>query len=790
MRVYKKIKEAVNRVSVHFSAYFNKDSFFQFFIFLLPLFVIAIVFRKVIFFPAIFAHLDVLGNYLPYLDSFFKTGSSIQTSFISGFPIHLSISTTWYSPFSILARYFFDAFDAFRYMDVFFVVGAYVGTYFLCRKLSLSHISAIVAGLIYVFSGQVMLWSETIIISAHYMLLPLVLLCLSFVFSSFGIRRILYAVLAALVLGVSWLVGHVQWAIYIHLIAGAYILYSTLKEDVLMKEKIIKLSVTLLLVFGISYIIGHPMISAIRDYAPYTGRSGGVVLSMAYAYAYYPYHFIHYLLPSFSVPYFSFFGQAFQNYIGILPLILFLFGLASVKKVLSFSRNATFFLIAGLFCLIASLKYSPIIFLFHYLPFLNSIREAPRIMFVGDFAIAIYIAFVLDYISANKNQVATQMSRLALYTKRTLFFVVGPIVTIATIVYIFFFTKIETILQTYFLSHMMKNTVGNFGTEYYFKVIHGYLVQAIGQFSVTDWNIFVLLFGLVSAYWIFSRAGFVDKQWWKTAVLCIVSFNFLFQYYNYINVVSRKDYYSLPNTVSFIKERESAMKGDLFRVFSPLNGISLYTESVRCNFPIMGHWEVSKEDFMLRKELFEPNVTLLYGIDNADGYEPYVWSRTDDVLGYIGSRFSGPDRFGMQFAGNNTSAEEKIKEFAVRKNMLRSLNIKYIASYYTINDPDFTEVFAEKVGVCRTPIYLYELSNMWPRYFTSDSVSYLLGKNDRETFIEFTDRVKNDAQPKIYLDTAGVVGDEKLLSNKDGLIRGGVCDEYYTGLVWERFTAV
>ena len=45
-------------------------------------------------------------------------------------------------------------------------------------------------------------------------------------------------------------------------------------------------------------------------------------------------------------------------------------------------------------------------------------------------------------------------------------------------------------------------------------------------------------------------------------------------------------------------------------------------------------------------------------------------------------------------------------------------------------------------------------------------------------------------QPKIYLDTAGVVGDEKLLSNKDGLIRGGVCDEYYTGLVWERFTAV
>jgi hypothetical protein len=232
------------------------------------------------------------------------------------------------------------------------------------------------------------------------------------------------------------------------------------------------------------------------------------------------------------------------------------------------------------------------------------------------------------------------------------------------------------------------------------------------------------------------------------------------QYFDYFHTVSRDEYFKEPGTSIFIKEKEKTEND--FRIFSPLNGTSIYTESVRCPFIIADHWEISKQDFVMRKELFEPNMNLNFGLDSADGYEPYMWSRVSDVIGYIGSRFASNDRTGLQLGNNTASSSEKIKEFINRKNFLRSLNIKYIASYYKIDDADFKEVFTKSLGECGTKIFLYELNGFWPRYFFADNINILSKKNDKELFEEYTDLIMKNNKPGIYVEDSNLDPNNKI----------------------------
>jgi len=736
---------------------------------LLPIVAVLFVYRKVIFRDAIFAHLDVINNYFPYFNSLFQSNGSMQFGIIGGYPIHLSVSTTWYSPFSFLMVHIANAFSSFVILDISFIIAAYIFTYLLCRKLGLSYISSILAGTIYIFSGQVLMWSETIIISVYYAMLPLVMICLYSSFHSKGYRRYVYVIISGLLLGVCWLVGHVQWSIFIHLAAFAYVVYLVLEAGGGIKNIARRSFAMLLVIFGISYAMGLPMLSALLNFVHLTSRNDGVGLSMMYAYSYYPYHIIHYFLPSFSIPYTSLYAQAFPNYVGIMPFILLVFGIIVYRKIYAAYPNSRFPFYCFIFCIVSAIKYSPIIFIFHYLPFLNAIREAPRMMFVGDFAIAIYVAFVLDYIIAQRSLIALHISKMALYIKRSVAYIILPIISVFSVLFAFFLFRIESIAHDYFLQHMFNGTVGGFDRGYYLTLIDGYVTQVIRQFSIFDWNVIVLLFGMVSAYLIFSRFERIDMKRLSLLILSVVILNFVFQYRSYINAFSRDDYLSLPNTVRFIKDRE-ATSTIPFRVFSPLNGVSVFTESTRCSFPQMDHWEISEQDLAMRKELLEPNTNLLYGIDSADGYEPYIWTRTGDTQSYIGSRFAPVDRYGLQLGNDKGPAEEKIRAFVSRKNFLRSLNIKYIASYYKIDDHDFKEIFSEDIGQCKTRIYLYQLSGTWPRYFVSDSAYPMLGGDDGDKFKYYTDQLNEDGSPRILLE--GVLGLQEYDNpRKDAIVR-------------------
>jgi hypothetical protein len=710
------------------------------------------VFREVIFSSKIFSTGDVLINYFPYYNALFRAPDIIMQSIISGFPVYLSVSTTWFNPINKLLFHFFDSFDAFRFLDVAYLVGAYVFTYLFSKRIGLSHYASIAVGLIYIFSGQVMLWSETIIMTSYYFLLPLVLYSLNIAFSRKNWSRWTLFGVSGVLLGVGWLAGHVQFVIYIHTLVFVYLMFQTSKESSWREGRYwVTLFSICIFIFGISFLIGYPMISALLGFLQVTARIGGVTLDMAWANSYMPYHLIHYFLPNFAVPYPVVpYQNAFQNYIGILPFMLLVFGLYQWKKIVNFKTEVGFFLNTGLFCLLASMRYSPVIFLFHYLPFFKTFRESPRIMFIGDFALAIFMGFVIDYIVFHHDLVSEQLDRFLKMVRSVFMWFILPMVAVFSFVYVFFFARIEEFSRGYFITHIYPHTVAGLPKEHYFNLIHSYLTIFIGQFSIFSKDVFVLVVFGVLSYLLLKNKNKLSQQNFMLLVILIIALNFVLLYANRIHGISRADYMGPSASANLILARGKG--GEQFRIFSPFNDVSIFNESTRCNFPQTDGWEMSKQEFLLRKELLETNLNMVYGIDSADGYEPYESNRLIGLMEYIGSRFAGENTHGMRLMSENISIDEKVNKFAERKNILRSMNVKYVLSYFQINDSDFKEVAFEKVGDCGSPVHIYELSGTWPRYFTTNNVKTIGDKTDIYKSHMFT--LASTTKPTIILEDA------------------------------------
>ncbi|MFA6459144.1 MAG: hypothetical protein WCV79_01975 [Candidatus Paceibacterota bacterium] len=744
-------------------------------LFLLPLLVVAFVFRAVIFSNAIFAHLDVLINYLPYFNALFSKPDVIEQGIISGFPILVSVSTTWFSPISYIASYFFDALGAFVFLNMSFIAGAYVFTYLFGRRIGLSHLSAILAGIIYIFAGQVMLWSETIIITIYYCLLPLAFYLLHIAYEGGRMKKYSLFFVTGILLGIGWLSGHVQFLIYVHIFVAAYWLFKTWvsfkypDNSRSMMSFWIEEVVLFAFMFGISYLVGHPLISAIQDFLPLTQRLEGVSLASAFAYAYMPYHAIHYLLPQFSVPYSPIpYSQAFQNYIGILPLFLALYGLINWKRIANLRSESGFFLIMGLFALIASLKYSPVTYIFHYLPLVKTFREAPRIMFAGDFCIALYLGFVLDYILVNKASVVNGLEKMLKWLKRTFLIIALPIITAFSIAHIFFHGKIQDVAEKYFMANMYSKTSAGLPVEHYTKLIDSYVNTYLSQVSIASLGVLTFVAMSVITFWWLKNLQKMSQRNLGVYAVVIVALNFALAHAGYVHAIPRNEYLTPPKSYEIIMANENknkseenisenvsinlAEKQQPFRIFSPLNGLAMFNESVRCSYPTAGNWEVSHDDFLLRKELMETNMNMIYGIESADGYEPYLPVRVSDIIGYAGSRFAVTDSYGMDIGSAPLSLEDKVRLFAERKNILRSMNVKYVLSFFAINDPDLQEIGFEKVGSCDSPVYIYELNNVWPRYFLTRNVRNLSGKNNEEIFKSYVSAIASSTGPTILIE--------------------------------------
>lgn len=705
-------------------------------VFLLPVVIVLWIFRGILFQNAIFNNGDILFNFYNYLRYYSGGGPVIAQSILSGFPVMSSVAGVWFYPINDVFVHLFGVFRAYGLMDVCNLLLTYFFVYVFARKINISKIASILSASIFVFSGQLMLWADTVTNTNYYFLLPLGLLFVELIQGNIGWRRYLYALILGFISGLGWLSGHVQFVVYIHTLIVVYWIFVSLSFQNMVQ--FLKKGIALGIAYAVSFLVGYPQIFAILDYKAISARSQGVGLADYWTGALFPQDLLHYVLPFFQIPVIPFASP--NLYIGLIPFGLLIFGLFHFKKI----KNTYFYFFSGLFafCLLSSFKYSPVGLVLHYLPLFNSFREAPRIMFLGNFGAAIIIGFVFDYVVSNRGDVSKCMTPCLMWTRKIFLYIVLPISILTAILRFFFYNKIVSVLSLYFVDHMYKNTSG-LPKEHYLSLIANYVSQLFDQFSILSWQVFVFVVFLLCSYWLFKKfvEGFDTKRF-SLLVLLITLFNFLAVYSGRNVYISEALYNTKPQSVSYVENHRNK-ENFSERVYTVFPGQTMFREqSVGCPD------SSPEENFNLASEFLLPNRNMDFSIDALTGYDNFMPRRISEVLDLVGSEQSVT---GKSLAEAKMTPDEKMKIIAERKNLLRSMNTRYLISHYPITDKDFVQVKQWNVGRCAISLRMYELIEYWPRYFLTNRVivSRVGTSTELNSFVNTL--VGSDGLPAVYI---------------------------------------
>ncbi|HEV8677354.1 MAG TPA: hypothetical protein VN701_00765, partial [Candidatus Paceibacterota bacterium] len=602
------------------------------------------------------------------------------------------------------------------------------------------------AGSVYIFGGQVMLWSPAIGITVYYAMLPLSLLAVDF-FSKTGklYLKIPLAACLGVLFGFGWLSGHLQFLVYVYLAAAAYWLYLLFTGRGSLKKQFVDFALLVGAVI-LSAAVGFPQIWAVLDFLPVTVRSS-LPLSSAFHYSYHFQDAINLLIPSFKVPYVPL-ARSFPNYIGVIPLIIAAFGAANWKKVRS-TPNFYFFAGMFLFCLCASVAYSPIAAAMHYLPVFHEFEETVRIMFVGDFALGICIALCAQKLL--EDGLFSAPSRLWKWLGRFFWWIVVPGAALATITYAFFLEKIDSLAAKYFVSHIYPHTTGALPLSHYLSLLNQEVTRFVWQFSFLNAEVASLaIFGLAGYVLLRRLPGLPERARWML-MIAAVALNFAAVYANYIESIPKQELLSQPDTALAIKA-DMAKRGLDTGIASPLSGIALYNESVRCELPDIGNWNMDPQTFEIHKNLLDPNMFLYYGLGSLDGYEPYMTKEMANMTSYFNSSFTLKD--GEYGVGNEAnSLDDKFSEVLKRENAYRAFNVGYFLSLIPLSDPSLTQIYHSAIGACGTPIYIYALTDPWPRYFLTNRVI----EATTTDFLGIMNQLNSVGAPSIILEASSTV---------------------------------
>lgn len=711
---------------------YSRLRFFRWSVILLPVLVILFIFRELAQ-GLFFNNDDVLMQLLPYLQYAGSNGSIIAQNLMFGFPLYVTVGGMQLFPVYHFILSLLPSTTAYAALDVAYLILAYISTYAYARAIGIARIPAVLVGMVYVFSGQTMLWSSSLINTSYYFLLPLSLLLIEYAFAAKNtVRRYGYLSLVGVFLGIGWLSSHVQFVVYIHTFLAVYVLFKLWSRiRVSVYRGLLETGGILAYIYALSALVGAPVIFAVLSFQPDSVRATGVSLKSFFTGSYMPWDAIHFVLPFWHVDFIPFSSP--NLYLGVMPLLLVLsFLVISLHKGKATRTVAQFYFWVLGFCLFASIDYSPLGAVLHFLPIFDAFREAPRIMFIGGFAEAVLAGIAYETLLAAQTEMVDMFHIILRLAKIAVLYVLTPFFILMSVVKIFLFGRILALVDEYFFAHLYAHTT-KLPPEHYALLIKIYLYQSIDGLSLFSPQVDILLLCVISTLVWYHYRERVSTYTFGVIGLVLVAFNFGLVYQNRGSYTTLAELNRTPNTVSFLKSAQG--KTSLFRIFPLFPGMSIYNAQVACSLN-------PDQVLTLQQEMLKANGNMYYGIDSIDGYDNFMPSLVSNALGYVGADGSlNPARLVLQ----HIPLSEKIKTVEERKNVLRAMNVRYITSLYQLTDPSFTEVYHEQVGPCHTQVYVYELKGTWPRYFTTENVATV--SNNPTNSSAMLERLNTETRP-------------------------------------------
>ncbi len=282
-------------------------------------------------------------------------------------------------PFSVLF-YVLPIDRAFGYFIALQLAIAALNMYALTRVLGLGRWACALSGIVYAFSAFMVVSTTFPMVIAAVAWLPGILACIELVLRSQDApRRVRFALVGAILIGIQFLAGHAEFSIYILLISGLYMLWRGTSLILASRKasgqagragvpKAIKIETRVVLVAGmiaIGIAIGAVQLIPLYELVQQNFRGGSVTLQDVVGWAYPKYQIIGFLVPDFfGNPTHHSYVDAFDltshaaptgtifwgsknyveagAYVGILPLALALVALvAAIQSLIARRRSAS-----------------------------------------------------------------------------------------------------------------------------------------------------------------------------------------------------------------------------------------------------------------------------------------------------------------------------------------------------------------------------------------------------------------------------------------------------------------
>ncbi|MEK7578841.1 MAG: hypothetical protein AAB456_03970, partial [Patescibacteria group bacterium] len=560
--------------------------------------------------------------------------------YLGGFPVYLT-QTGLFSPLVFIFYKFFSGFAVYNWLTFLNFVFGGLAMYWLARRLSLSKIASLVAGLAYILSQNNLYWGPTLIFSNVYPFIPLFFLAIL----ELSKNRNWWWLWGILITAYGLAAAETQIVFYTFVIGFFWALF------LFWRSKNLKPFWVYFSIGIVGTILASFWLLPVLNYLQFTTRN------VALSFADLAYDFmriadpLRFFYPYIQLPQFTGWeslGIVPNYYIGALSFLLAIAAAFLVKK----NKIVAFWTGVAAFSLLVRIKWTGIFWLLHFLSGFNRFRGVFHWSFIGSFALALLAGYGID--NLDKIKESRYFNKFAGALK---IFAWLNIIFVAAIFYISFFRDkiLSGIFQ--FFDTKVYQTTRRFPLEHYHGVIVSEFDKFLNAFSLTDYHFLVSFLSVVTAILIFIlyQKDKINFNNFKKAALVFTFFNLVLAWQGYYSFIPQSKIINYPDTVSFIKNHYPDGQYRFFRFYPPESYQAFEVFDVK-------DWT----DYKLKT--LESNIGVYFGMDTFGGVEPFLSARIANIFDEIG--FERPSTISAEpwLRSTKLSLDQKISRFSSPQN--------------------------------------------------------------------------------------------------------------------------
>jgi len=696
----------------------------------------------IIFFPVLFNGRIFSGYYVNFYHYYFMAGQKYLIynlglwpnwwpNFFSGYPISLTVDA-FLNPIFIIALKFFSVITAYHWLTfIFFIINGLIFYYFARNILSRN--ASLVAALSYMFSGIIMRWTDVIVFTTIFPLLPLSFLACFKIFR--GEKKYWFVWTAAL--AYSWIAGFSELMSYYLIATGlfyCYLFYTKSGWPKNIKQYLKLISNSFYNLFSpvlLSLLIVSPWLISVLYFinnnsirSEGVADAGGIGMPLTIS------HLIHMLHPRLlvfygdSIPYLPL-GSDIDLYIGILPLLLIFF---SLFYKLAKTNYRNFFLFLTAFSLLMSFD-SPLFQILHHFSILNWFRWHFKWSFLTVFALAMLAGYGFD---AAKDFFTDRYAKRMIITFWSFWTVMFFSIAGISI----FGAKIKNIIINLGINRHQLSGVLNRSPQYYQHIIEQMVDSMVWGFSFNDgWLILTLSIFLLSLIIITLKykQKISEKLWSMSAVALTMAGALV-----WINFLAGPpvDYLKqAPKTAEFLhsnnKYETLPLTSAEQKTYIPYRIFNYFPDQTVAE--IQDKYSIDLQDHMTRlilnKERLDENINTWFNVDGLFNHEP-LGERHTQSLYFIAK---AQEKIIDGQYSDMVNFNDYLKNFSTKKQakFLGALNVKYVLTPIKLSAP-WKEVFVSELFEQKVPITIYENPYFQPRWHFADEIAWT--EDDDQSF--------------------------------------------------------